>query len=212
MTRQYHKSRILKKQNESEKKETSEAEELEEMKLPSESISLEEQVKLVESLNLTKNQLKKLNDEFNDTKVKLMSSYAERENIRRTAQKDIENAKEFGIKAFAVKMFDLIDTVDLCLSNLPKEYYDNPHLESAIFALDSVRKQFLKVMSEYHVSPIEVQIGDKFDSNIHHAVFELPPSEPHHEPHSVAVVVKGGWSRKGNLLRASQVGVFGKKS
>lgn len=143
-----------------------------------------------------------------ETKDKLLHSYAERENIRRIAAKDVENAKEFGIKGFANKMFDVIDTVELCLqssASLPK---DNPDVQSVISAMDAVRKQFIKVMGEYDVVPLVTNVGDKFDANLHNAMFPMAASAPEHLPNTIAVIVKHGWLRKGALLRPTSVGVY----
>ena len=109
-------------------------------------------------------------------------------------------------------MFDVLDTVELCLGNLPKaeSVESNSHLESAIVALDSTKKQFAKVMSEFDVVPLETKLGDKFDANVHNAIFEMQASHADHKPSTVGVIIKHGWSRQGNLLRPSHVGVVAK--
>lgn len=167
----------------------------------------EQIAQLQEELSSTKKSLAETAKVLQETKEKLLHSYAERENIRRIANKDVETAKEFGIKNFAMKMFDVLDTLDICLENLPKEFDGNAHLENAYIGLESTKKQFVKVMGEYEVVPMETKVGDKFDANYHNAIFEVQPTSPEHKPQTVGVIVKGGWLRKGNLLRPTHVGV-----
>jgi molecular chaperone GrpE len=190
-------------------KEEAAAEEVEEQVGP---MTAEEAAKLKADLKVAQKALEETAKALADTKDKLHRSLADLENTVRIAKKDVANAKEFGIKGFAMKMFDVLDTVELCLGNLPKpaDVESNSHLESAIIALDSTKKQFAKVMADFEVHPLETKVGDKFDANVHNAVFEMQPTHADHKPHHVGVIIKHGWSRQGNLLRPTHVGVVAK--
>lgn len=48
-------------------------------------------------------------------------------------------------------------------------------------------------------------MGQKFDPNMHEALFEMP--DPSKEPGTVAVVQKVGYTLNGRTLRAAVVGV-----
>lgn len=171
-------------------------------------MSAEEAEKLRAELATTKKALDDAAKSVTDLKDRLARSYADLENTVRIAKRDVANAKEFGIKGFALKLFDVIDTVELCLENMPKEGLEpGSHLESSLIALESVKKQFQKVMAEYDVQPIEAKVGDKFDANFHNAVFEVPASSPDQQPSSIGVIIKKGWTRKESLLRPTHVGV-----
>lgn len=174
-------------------------------------LSAEDAAKLKAELLTCQKALEETSKALAEQKEKLARSYADLENMVRIAKKDVANAKEFGIKGFAMKMFDVLDTVELCLHNLPKEIEEDSHLGNAVVALDSTKKQFAKVMSEFEVIPMETKVGDKFDANFHNAVFEMAPTQPDHEHQTVGAILKHGWTRKGNLLRPSHVGVIIKK-
>ena len=112
------------------KKEEGEKEEVEEEEVMDAS-------KLKEELEATKKALEETSKALREQKERLARSYADLENTVRIAKKDVAHAKEFGIKGFAVKMFDVLDTVELCLMNLPQDPEPNSHLESAIVAPNS---------------------------------------------------------------------------
>lgn len=48
-------------------------------------------------------------------------------------------------------------------------------------------------------------IGEKFDHNLHEAMFEIPTADA--EPGTVVQVVQTGYVLNGRLLRAAQVGI-----
>jgi molecular chaperone GrpE len=163
--------------------------------------------KLKSELEATRKALEETSKALSEQKEKLARSYADLENTVRIAKRDVAHAKEFGIKGFAVKMFDVLDTVELCLANLPKSAEPDSHLDSAIIALDSTKKQFAKVMAEYDVQPVETKVGDKFDANVHNAIFEMDAHSHDTPMKSVGAILKQGWTRSGTLLRPTHVGV-----
>lgn len=175
---------------------------------PSEALSAEDATKLRDDLLATKKALEETAKALADSKDRLARTYADLENTVRIAKRDVANAKDFGIKGFASKMFDVLDTVDLCLANLPKEgITEGSHLDSAIIALNAINKQFTRVMADYDVTPIETKVGDKFDSKFHNAIFEMAAPHADHPLQTVGAIVKGGWSRKDILVRPTHVGV-----
>lgn len=91
---------------------------------------------------------------------KLLNSYAEREHIRKVALRDVENAKEFGIKSFAVKLFDVLDTLDLCLANFPITDSTPKEVVMAFEGVKTTKAQFNKVMADYDVTPNNTQVGE----------------------------------------------------
>lgn len=180
----------------------------EEAPAAAEALTAEEATKIRDELNATKKALEETAKALSESKDRLARTYADLENTVRIAKRDVANAKDFGIKGFASKMFDVLDTVDLCLSNLPKEgVAEGSHLDSAIVALNAINKQFTRVMAEYDVTPIETQVGDKFDSKVHNAIFEMAAPHPEAPLQSVGAIVKGGWIRKDVLVRPTHVGV-----
>ena len=203
-SRSYYVSRKLRYAEAEEKAKDAEGAEKAEVSGP---LSAEEAEKLRSELAATKKALEETSKALSEQKDRLARSYADLENTVRIAKRDVANAKEFGIRGFALKLFDVLDTVELCLSNLPQDSEPDTHLGSAVVALDSTKKQFAKVMADFDVKPMETKVGDKFDANNHNAVFEMAAPHPDQETQTVGVIIKQGWARSGTLLRPSHVGV-----
>ena len=62
-----------------------------------------------------------------------------------------------------------------------------------------------KVFKDNGLEPVECKVGTDFDPNQHNAMFELPTDEV--EDGKVATIVKRGWSLKGRVIRATDVGI-----
>jgi molecular chaperone GrpE len=68
-----------------------------------------------------KESLKKMELEVKEMKDKVIRSYAEEENVRRIAKRDVENAKAYAISSFAKSLLDVADNLDLALSAVSKD-------------------------------------------------------------------------------------------
>jgi len=65
-----------------------------------------------------------------------------------------------------------------------------------------------KILGKFEVVQID-PIGEKFDPNIHDAVFMIPESDEYENDH-IGQVVQTGWSISGRVLRAAKVGIVKK--
>jgi molecular chaperone GrpE (heat shock protein) len=55
-----------------------------------------------------------------EAKERLVASIADKDNLVKIGRRDVENAREFGVKGLVVKLFDVVDTLNICLANLPE--------------------------------------------------------------------------------------------
>jgi molecular chaperone GrpE len=65
-----------------------------------------------------------------------------------------------------------------------------------------------KVLGKFEVSNMN-PLGEKFDPNLHDAIFLIPESEEYENDH-VAQVVQTGWTIGDRVLRAAKVGIVKK--
>jgi molecular chaperone GrpE (heat shock protein) len=72
-------------------------------------------------------------------------------------------------------------------------------------AHDQLLQIMLKVFKSNGLEPVDCDVGHEFDPNQHNAMFELPTADV--EDGKVATVVKRGWSLKGRVIRATDVGI-----
>ena len=153
-------------------------------------------------------EIEKLQAEVKEMKDQLLRSYAEQENIRRIAKKDVDNAKAFAITSFAKSLLDTSDNLTRALDAVPEEYREDKENHAVLATLfegikmtdDGLTKAFAKNgLTKFGA------VGDKFDPNMHEALFEY--QDDNMEAGSIGQVMKVGFSLKERVIRPAEVGV-----
>ena len=78
------------------------------------------------------------------------------------------------------------------------------YLKELYEGVESTQRLLLNTLFKHHVKPYD-PVGEKFDPNLHEALFQVPM--PGKEPGTVFVTQKIGFMIKDRVLRAAQVGV-----
>jgi len=141
-----------------------------------------------------------------DNKDKLLRALAEMENMRRRTERQVADARDYGITAFARDVLAVADNMSRALAALDKELREKA--ESGVKALldgvELTERELLKVLDKHGVKKFEPN-GEKFDPNLHQAMYEVPdPSLP---AGTVAQVVQAGYMIGERVLRPALVGV-----
>lgn len=158
-----------------------------------------------------------LEAQIKDLKDNLLRSLAEQENIRRIAARDVANAKSYAISSFAKSLLDTSDNLTRALHAVPIELRtdraDHPVLanlyEGIIMTEDNLNKAFNKFgLVKFG------NIGEKFDPNLHTALFEYPRSDDSSgtttgspPPGHIGQVLKVGFMLNDRVIRSAEVGV-----
>ncbi len=140
--------------------------------------------------------------ELND---RLLRTLAEGENLRRRAQREREETLKYAIAGFARDVLGVGDNLRRALETLPEgsDTEDGP-LKSFIEGVALTERDLLGILQRHGVEKVD-PAGDKFDHNLHEAMFEVPTAEA--APGTVVQVVEAGYVLNGRLLRAARVGV-----
>jgi len=152
--------------------------------------------------------LGELESEIKDLKDNLLRSLAEAENTRRIAKRDVDQARSFAISSFAKSLLDTSDNLTRALDAVPEElrhdHEGNPVLanlyEGISMTDDGLTKAFAKNGLTKFGAP-----GEKFDPNVHEALFEYP--DPAGEPGNIGQVMKVGFMLNKRVIRPAEVGV-----
>ncbi len=141
-----------------------------------------------------------------ELKDKLLRALAEMENLRRRTEKDLADARAYGVTRFARDMLDVGDNLRRALESVPpeaRESADGP-FKALMEGVDLTERDFLKNMESHGVRKI-VPEGQKFDPNMHQAIFEIPDET---KPNgTVMTVVQAGYVIGERVLRPAMVGV-----
>lgn len=140
-----------------------------------------------------------------DLNDKLLRALADGENIRRRAERDKQDASKYAISNFAREMLSVSDNLRRALDSIDAETRQNtPAVENLMVGVEMTERELLSAMERSGIKRLD-PLGEKFNSNFHEAMFEIPdPSQP---AGTVAQVVEVGYVLNDRLLRAAKVGV-----
>ena len=135
---------------------------------------------------------------------------AEAENTRRRGIKDLEQSRKYGHLAFAREMLSVVDSLESAVNSSPQNKDElTDETKNFIVGVEMTLEQLKQVFNNHNISKIDPQ-GDKFDYNVHQAMFEKETDEV--EPGLIIEVMQPGWSLHDRLLRPAMVGVSKKKA
>ena len=156
-------------------------------------------------LNSDEDLKKELEQAIEDKKRAL----AEAENTRRRGIKDLEQSRKYGHLAFAREMLSVVDSLESAVNSSPQNKDElTDETKNFIVGVEMTLEQLKQVFNNHNISKIDPQ-GDKFDYNVHQAMFEKETDEV--EPGLIIEVMQPGWSLHDRLLRPAMVGVSKKK-
>mmetsp|Transcript_8739 Transcript_8739/g.16490 ORF Transcript_8739/g.16490 Transcript_8739/m.16490 type:complete len:283 (+) Transcript_8739:128-976(+) len=159
----------------------------------------------------SKEQVEKLQAELKEMKDQLLRSLAEQENIRRIAQRDVENARNFAVSSFAKSLLDTSDNLTRAMDAVPEEYRqdneEHPVLATLYEGIRMTDDGLTKAFAKNGLKKFGER-GDKFDPNRHDALFEYMDETL--EPGTVGQVMKVGYTLNNRVIRPAEVGVVKK--
>lgn len=148
----------------------------------------------------------KLQAERDDLKDKLLRTLAEMENLRRRTEREIADAKAYAVTSFARDMLGSSDNLRRALESLPADAMKTA--DAAVKALhegvELTERELVKTLERHGVRRID-PLAEKFDPNLHQAMFEAPDAEI--AKGLVSKVVQIGYKIGERVLRPALVGV-----
>ena len=147
-----------------------------------------------------------LSKEAADNKDKLLRTLAEMENLRRRTDREVADSRTYGISNFARDILGVADNMARSLAACGPELREtaDPALKGLIEGVELTERELQKVLEKHGVAKLE-PLGQRFDPNLHQAMFEIPdPSQP---AGTVAQVVQPGYTIGERVLRPALVGV-----
>ncbi|KAH7731357.1 co-chaperone GrpE [Aphelenchoides avenae] len=153
------------------------------------------------------NEYDALVEENADLNDKYRRSLAETENVRRRGQKQVEDAKVFAIQGFCKDLLEVADILDLAVGSVDeKAIAGNDQLRELHKGITMTKDVLLKTFKK-HGLVVRSPEGEKFDPNLHDAVFQVPQDQAKYKPGEIAQVMKVGYYLRDRPIRPAQVGV-----
>lgn len=144
-----------------------------------------------------------LAQEVAELKDRLLRTLAEMENLRRRTEREVVDARTYGISAFARDLLVVADNMRRALESAAPDTAD-PAVKSLLEGVELTERELLKTLERHGVKKFVPQ-GEKFDPNLHQAMFEVPDSSS--PAGTVVQVVQAGYMIGDRVLRPALVGV-----
>lgn len=144
-------------------------------------------------------ELEQLRQKLGETEERALRIAADAQNLRRRAEKDVENAHKFALEKFAGSLLVVADNLERTLESANR---DDESVKPFLEGVELTHKSFLDVLARFDVQQVN-PVGEPFNPEFHEAVSML--DNPNVEPNSVLHVMQKGYTLNGRLLRAAMV-------
>jgi molecular chaperone GrpE len=147
-----------------------------------------------------------LTKEVAELKDKHLRALAEMENLRRRTEREIVDGRLYGIAGFARDVLSIADNMRRALDAVDAKTRERADagVKALLDGVELTERELQKMLEKHGIKKFE-PLGEKFDPNLHQAMFEVP--DPTVPPGMVAQVVQPGYKIGERVLRPALVGV-----
>lgn len=148
-------------------------------------------------------ELEALRAERDEMKDRFMRALADAENVRKRAQKERKEAEQYGGSKLARDLLPVYDNMARAVGSVTD---DQKEASAALIeGVELTMRELINVFKKHGIEPVQPQVGDKFDPQVHEAMFEAPV--PGTKAGEIIQVSADGFMLHDRLLRPAQVGV-----
>ncbi|HEY2526955.1 MAG TPA: nucleotide exchange factor GrpE [Xanthobacteraceae bacterium] len=147
-----------------------------------------------------------LEREHADMKDRLLRALAEMENLRKRTEREIADSRLYSVTAFARDLLVVADNMRRALDAVTPDMRDSAQsgVKAFVDGVELTERELLKALEKHGVRQFSPQ-GEKFDPNLHQAMFEVPDASV--PAGSVVQVVQPGYMIGERVLRPALVAV-----
>ena len=152
---------------------------------------------------LAEDELEQLRNERDQFRDRFMRALADAENSRNRADRDRREAENYGGSKLARDMLPVYDNLVRAVEAASED--DEKASDALIEGVQLTLKELLNVFKKHGIEAIQPEIGERFDPQVHQAMFEAPL--PGTKAGDIIQVAATGFMLHDRLLRPAQVGV-----
>jgi molecular chaperone GrpE len=147
-----------------------------------------------------------LQEEVAATKDRLLRLAAEMDNLRKRTEREKAEATLYAATNFARDLLGVADSLARALAAVPEEERDviDDIMKKFLDGIEMTDRELQNAFQRHNIRKIEA-VGQKFDPNMHQAMFEVPSSE--RPAGTVMQEVQSGYAVGDRCLRPALVGV-----
>ena len=165
----------------------------------------EKEISGVDNFVEPENLLEAMTAERDKLKDQLLRAMADTENMRRRSERESVNVRKYGHTPFARDLVSAIDNLARAVESTPNDSdVIDETVKSIITGIQLSWTELQSVIERHGIKRID-PLGEKFDYNLHQAMFEVPTEDQ--DSGVVLEVVQHGYVLHDRLLRPAMVGV-----
>lgn len=147
-----------------------------------------------------------LAQEAADCRDRLLRTLAEMENLRKRTEREVADARAYGITSLARDVLGVADNMRRALDAGGPELREtaDAHVTALLDGIELTDRELNKVLERHGVRKLEPQ-GEKFDPYLHQAMYEVPDSSV--PSGTVVQVIQPGYVIGERMLRPALVAV-----
>jgi len=177
-----------------------------EQKASEEASEDEVELSIEEQLTKANERVTEIESELANNHDRLLRTLAEMENVRMISKRDVTQAREYANQSFAKGLLDVADNLQRALESVGEEDVSKtPMLKTLVEGVQMTDKELKKIFKKNGISQYG-EIGEKFDPNLHNALFQYPDATL--EAGSIGQVIKTGFKLKDRVIRPADVGTI----
>lgn len=137
--------------------------------------------------------------ELEEYRDQLLRTRAELDNVRKRAEREVENARKFALERFANELLGVRDSLEMGLRAADTE---SGGLEKLKEGMELTERMLAQAMEKFGVEVLNPE-GETFDPSYHEAMSTRESGE--HAPNTVLSVMQKGYLLNGRVLRPAMV-------
>ena len=144
--------------------------------------------------------------EVAEAKDRLLRTLAEMENLRRRTEREVADARTYGIATFARDVLGVADNIQRALEATGEDWRQQADAagHALLEGVELTQRDLLKMLEKHGVKRLE-PLGQKFDPHFHQAMFEIEDASV--PAGTVAQVLQAGFVIGDRILRPALVGI-----
>lgn len=161
----------------------------------------EEEAKLdAPSIEALEGEIAQLMAKVNDQAESVLRAQAEMQNVRRRAERDVENAHKFALDKFSSDLLPVVDSLERALDAAGQ--LDHEAVKAMKDGIELTLKMFVDTLAKHGLQQLNPE-GQPFNPEFHQAMTMVPHAEL--APNTVLNVLQRGYTLNGRLVRPAMV-------
>lgn len=140
-------------------------------------------------------------------KDQILRFAAEADNVRRRAEREVNDARAYAIQKFARDLFAVADHLSAATTHAPRDFADQV-VKNFVVGVEMTEKELASAFERNGLKKLAPEKGGKFDPHLHQAMMEQPGEGV--APGAVIKTLQAGYELFGRVVRPAMVVVAAK--